>query len=101
MGLESLFEHTNAMTVPANSKEVEVHDALTVLLSGSGSITHVIDDTGNSVSCGNGGPSQVTLFPDSNQDHLRSKKGRPLNPVALPLRVLSDERRSSVNSKSA
>ena len=53
----------NAMTVPDTPK-VEVHDALTVFLSGSGSITHVIDDTGNSVSSGNGGPSRVTLFPN-------------------------------------
>jgi hypothetical protein len=51
------------MTVPDTPK-VEVHDALTVFLSGSGSITHVIDDTGNSVSSGNGGPSRVTLFPN-------------------------------------
>ena len=54
----------NAMTVPDTSK-VEVHDALTVFLSGSGSITHVIDDTGNSVGSGNGGPSQVPLFPNN------------------------------------
>jgi hypothetical protein len=52
----------NAMTVPDTSKVV-VHDALTIFLSGSGSITRVIDNTGNSVSSGNGGPSQVTLFP--------------------------------------
>jgi hypothetical protein len=54
----------NAMIVPDTPKVV-IHDALSVFLSNSGSITHVIDNTGNAVSSGNGGPSKVTLFPSN------------------------------------
>jgi putative cofactor-binding repeat protein len=52
----------NAIIVPETSN-ISVNDALTVFLTGSGSITHVIDNTGNSVSSSNGGPSKVTAFP--------------------------------------
>ena len=53
----------NAITVP-NTPGVTVHDAGTVFLSGSGSITHVIDNTGNSVSSANAGSfSPVAIYP--------------------------------------
>ena len=53
----------NAMTVP-NTPGVTIHDAGTVFLNGSGSITHVIDNTGNSVSSANAGSfSPVVTYP--------------------------------------
>jgi hypothetical protein len=53
----------NAMTVP-NTPGVTIHDAGTVFLNGSGSITHVIDNTGNAVSSANAGSfSPVVTYP--------------------------------------
>jgi hypothetical protein len=68
LGVYSFFDQgidiveDNAIVVPETSN-ISVNDALTVFLTGSGSITHVIDNTGNSVSSANGGPSKVTVFP--------------------------------------
>jgi hypothetical protein len=53
----------NAMTVP-NTPGVTIHDAGTVFLNGNGSITHVIDNTGNAVSSANAGSfSPVVTYP--------------------------------------
>ncbi len=68
LGIYSFFDQgvniveDNAIIVPETSS-ISVNDALTVFLTGSGSITHVIDNTGDSVSSSNGGPSKVTVFP--------------------------------------
>ena len=62
MHFEKIIED-NAMTVP-NTPGVTIHDAGTVFLNGSGSITHVIDNTGNSVSSANAGSfSPVVTYP--------------------------------------
>jgi hypothetical protein len=69
LGIYSFFElginivEDNAMTVPDNAG-VTIHDAGTVFLNGSGSITHVINDTGAKVSSANGGSlSPVVSYP--------------------------------------
>jgi hypothetical protein len=69
LGIYSFFElginivEDNAMTVP-NTAGVSIHDAGTVFLNGSGSITHVINNTGASVSSANGGSlSPVVSYP--------------------------------------
>ncbi|WP_254063723.1 coagulation factor 5/8 type domain-containing protein [Granulicella sp. S190] len=69
LGIYSFFDlgvnivEDNAMTVP-NAAGVSVNDIGTVFLNGSGSITHVINDTGGSVSSANGGTvSPVITYP--------------------------------------
>jgi hypothetical protein len=53
----------NAMTVP-NTPGVTIHDTGTVFLNGSGSISHVIDNTGSAVSSANAGSfSPVVTYP--------------------------------------
>jgi hypothetical protein len=57
---------TTSLEVNSNDVilDVTIHDAGTVFLSGSGSITHVIDNTGNSVSRANAGSfSPVVTYP--------------------------------------
>jgi hypothetical protein len=52
----------NAMTVPDHSG-ISVNDVATVFLSGSGQITHVINNVGAPVNSSNGGPSDVVTYP--------------------------------------
>jgi hypothetical protein len=42
---------------------VQLHDLLTRLLNGPGSIDHVINNTGVTVTAENPGPSDVVSFP--------------------------------------
>lgn len=69
LGVYSFFDQgvnivqDSAISVP-DTPNMSITDALTVFLTGSGSITHVIDNDGDTVSISNDGiPSQVTSFP--------------------------------------
>ncbi len=52
----------NAIAVP-DHPGIQVNDALTVFLSGSGQITHVINGVGATVNSSNPGPSDVVTYP--------------------------------------
>jgi hypothetical protein len=69
LGVYSFFDQGvdivqhSAINVP-DTPNISITDALTVFLNGNGSITHVIDNVGDTVSISNDGvPSQVTSFP--------------------------------------
>jgi hypothetical protein len=53
---------TNAFEVP-NGGGVELHDILTVFLSGNGGINNVVDNTGGAVNAAHGGPNDVVSYP--------------------------------------
>jgi hypothetical protein len=58
------IEASEAFQVPSDASGVQLHDLLTVFLSGSGGIESVVDGTGAAVASGGfGGPSDVVSFP--------------------------------------
>ncbi len=56
------IESATAFAVP-DTPGVQLHDVLTRFLNGSGSIDHVVNDTGAAVTAGNPGPSDVVSYP--------------------------------------
>jgi hypothetical protein len=56
------IESTTAFSVP-NSPGVQLNDVFTRFLNGSGSIDHVVNDTGAAVTAANPGPSDVVSYP--------------------------------------
>ncbi len=69
LGSYSFFElglpimESESFKVPASTPGVQLHDLLTVFLTGSGGIDSVVDGTGAPVMQGSGGPSDVVSFP--------------------------------------
>ncbi len=69
LGSYSFFElgipimESESFEVPSSAPGVQLHDLLTVFLSGSGGIDSVINGVGAPVMEGNGGPSDVVTFP--------------------------------------
>jgi hypothetical protein len=56
------IESATAFAVP-DTPGVQLHDALTRFLNGSGSIDHVVNDTGAAVTAASPGPSDVVSYP--------------------------------------
>jgi hypothetical protein len=56
------IESASAFDVP-DVPGVQLHDVLTRFLNGSGSIDHVVNDTGAAVSAAQPGPSDVVSYP--------------------------------------
>jgi hypothetical protein len=56
------IESTTAFSVP-NTPGVQLNDVFTRFLNGSGSIDHVVNDTGAAVTTDNPGPSDVVSYP--------------------------------------
>jgi hypothetical protein len=53
----------HAFEVPTTLPSSSLHDLLTVWLSGSGSITNVVNDSGAAVNSTHHGPSTVVSYP--------------------------------------
>jgi hypothetical protein len=56
------IQSATAFSVP-DTPGVQLHDVLTRFLNGSGSIDHVVNDTGAAVNSANPGPSDVVSYP--------------------------------------
>ena len=56
------IQSATAFSVPDTSG-VQLHDLLTRFLNGSGSINHVVNDTGAAVDTANPGPTYIASYP--------------------------------------
>ena len=76
MGVYSFFDqgvdiHASRVIQVLVTTGVQLHDLLTVFLSGSGGIDHAVNNTGDPVYQGHGGPRRVENLPSHPRDRIR------------------------------